>query len=273
MTLEELVRRSLDEDVGPGDVTTNSCVAADSQSVGWIEARQTLVVSGLQPAAEVFRQMGVEFRPKVRDGDRVEPMQRIAEVSGPSRSVLTGERLALNFLMRLSGIATHTAVAVAAASGRIDVVDTRKTTPLHRRLEKDAVVHGGAKNHRFALYDAILIKDNHIRAAGGVARAIQNAREAAPNLRIQCEVENLAELQEAIDSGAHSVLLDNMNNEELLACVKLAAGRVETEASGGMTPERIAGLVELGLDRVSVGGLIHQARWVDFSLQFAGVGG
>ena len=273
MTLEELVRVSLEEDVGPGDVTTNSCVPADSLSTGWIEARQSLVVSGLMPAAEVFRQMGVVFAPLVEDGDRVEPMQRIATVSGPSRAILTGERLALNFLMRLSGIATHTAVAVAAASGQLDVVDTRKTTPLHRRLEKNAVLHGGAKNHRFALYDAILIKDNHIRAAGGVAEAIHNARSAAPELRIQCEVESLEELQIAIASGAHSVLLDNMSNEELSACVVAAGGRVETEASGGMTPERIAGLVGLGLDRVSVGGLIHQARWVDFSLQFAGTDG
>ena len=268
MKLEDLVRASLEEDVGPGDVTTNSCVSPDSQSTGWIEARQSLIVSGMKPAAEVFRQMGVTFTPLVSDGARVEPMQRIATVEGPSRAVLTGERLALNFLMRLSGIATHTAVAVAAAEGQMDVVDTRKTTPLHRRLEKEAVLHGGAKNHRFALYDAILIKDNHIRAAGGVTQAIHNARAAAPSLRIQCEVETLAELQAAIAAGAHSVLLDNMSNEELKACVDAAAGRVETEASGGMTPERISGLVGLVLDRVSVGGLIHQATWADFSLQF-----
>ncbi|MEC7242823.1 MAG: carboxylating nicotinate-nucleotide diphosphorylase [Myxococcota bacterium] len=270
MTLEELVRQSLIEDVGPGDVTTNSCVPASSRSEAWIEARQSLVVSGLQPAAEVFRQMGVNFVPLVEDGERVCPLQKVAEISGSSRSILTGERLALNFLMRLSGIATHTAIAVDAAAGQIEVVDTRKTTPLHRKLEKDAVLHGGAKNHRFALYDAVLIKDNHIRAAGGVGAAIENARAAAPSLRIQCEVENLRELEEAIAAGAQSVLLDNMSNEELAACVQVAASRVETEASGGMTAERISGLVGIGLDRVSVGGLIHQARWVDFSLQFAG---
>lgn len=269
MTLEELVRLSLEEDVGSGDVTTNSCVPTESRSKGWIEARQVLIVSGMTAAAEVFRQMDVEFEALVSDGDTVQPMQRIASISGSSRAMLTGERLALNFLMRLSGIATHTAKAVAAAQGRLQVVDTRKTTPLHRRLEKDAVRHGGAKNHRFALYDAVLIKDNHIQAAGGVAAAVNNAQAAAPSLRVQCEVETLAQLQEAIDAGADSVLLDNMTNDELSQCVRLANGRVETEASGGMTPERIEGLVDIGLDRVSVGGVIHQARWVDLALEFA----
>jgi nicotinate-nucleotide pyrophosphorylase (carboxylating) len=268
LTLSELVRMSLEEDVGPGDVTTESCVSEDAVSRGWIEARQDLVLSGMAPAAEVFRQMGVDFKAQAQDGDRVGPMQRVALLEGPSRAMLTGERLALNFLMRLSGIATNTAVTVAAADGRIKVVDTRKTTPLHRRLEKDAVVHGGGVNHRFALYDAVLIKDNHIQAAGGVVQAIRNAKAAGKGLRIQCEVEDLSQLELALNEGVDSVLLDNMSNAELAACVALVAGRAETEASGGMTPERIASIVDLGLERVSVGGLIHQARWVDLALEF-----
>ena len=268
MTLEELVTLSLAEDVGPGDVTTESCVSPDTQAKAWIEARGTIVLSGMRAAEEVFRQMGVGFEPLAEDGERVEALQRVALLSGPARAILTGERLALNFLMKLSGIATNTASYVEAASGKIDVVDTRKTTPLHRRLEKDAVVHGGGKNHRFALYDAVLIKDNHIQAAGGVGPAILNAKTASDDLRIQCEVETVAELEEAISAGADSVLLDNMDNAMLSECVRVAAGRVETEASGGMTAERIATLVGIGLDRVSVGGLIHQARWVDLALEF-----
>ena len=268
MNLEDLVRHALEEDVGPGDVTTESCVSADTQARGWIESRQDLVLSGMTAAAEVFRQMGVSFEALAQDGDRVSPLQKVARLEGPARALLTGERLALNFLMRLSGIATNTAQTVAAAQGQIKVVDTRKTTPLHRRLEKDAVAHGGGFNHRFALYDAVLIKDNHIQAAGGVREAIENAKNAAGTLRIQCEVEDLAQLQEALASGVDSVLLDNMSNEELAACVEMVAGRAETEASGGMTPERIATLVGLGLDRVSVGGLIHQARWADLALEF-----
>lgn len=268
MTLEELVALALTEDVGPGDVTTESCVSQDTQAKAWIEARGGIVLSGMRAAEEVFQQMGVAFEALAEDGETLQPMQRVALLSGPARAILTGERLALNFLMKLSGIATNTAAYVAAACGEIDVVDTRKTTPLHRRLEKDAVVHGGGKNHRFALYDAVLIKDNHIQAAGGVAAAIQNAKAASSELRIQCEVETVAELEEAIAAGADSVLLDNMDNAMLSECVRVAAGRVETEASGGMTPERIATLVGLGLDRVSVGGLIHQARWVDLALEF-----
>jgi nicotinate-nucleotide pyrophosphorylase (carboxylating) len=268
LTLEQLVRLSLEEDVGSGDVTTESCVPAESQAKARIEARQDLVLSGMKPAAEVFRQMGVGFEALAQDGDRVGPMQQVARLEGPARALLTGERLALNFLMRLSGIATNTAHTVAAAQGRLQVVDTRKTTPLHRRLEKDAVLHGGGGNHRFALYDAVLIKDNHIQAAGGVSQAILNARAADGTLSIQCEVEDLAQLQEALDAGVDAVLLDNMSNKDLAVCVRLVDGRAMTEASGGMSPDRIATLVDLGLDRVSVGGLIHQARWVDLALEF-----
>jgi nicotinate-nucleotide pyrophosphorylase (carboxylating) len=268
LTLAELVRLSLEEDVGPGDVTTESCVASETLARGWIEARHDMVLSGMKAAAEVFRQMGVTLTPLAKDGDSLTAMQRVATLEGPARAMLTGERLALNFLMRLSGIATNTAVTVAAAQGQIKVVDTRKTTPLHRRLEKDAVVHGGGVNHRFALHDAVLIKDNHIQAAGGVAQAIRNAKAAGNGLRIQCEVEDLAQLALALKEGVDSVLLDNMSNAELAACVALVAGRAETEASGGMTAERVATLVGIGLDRVSVGGLIHQARWVDLALEF-----
>ena len=183
------------------------------------------------------------------------------------RSLLTGERVALNFLMRLSGIATHTRHCVAAAGG-LKVVDTRKTTPLHRMLEKHAVRMGGASNHRFALYDAVLIKENHIMAAGGVKSAVAKCKAAVGGrFGVQVEVEDLDELQQAIDAGADAVLLDNMDDTTLARAVALADGRVLLEASGGMTADRLPRLDGIGLDRVSMGGLIHQARWADLSMR------
>jgi nicotinate-nucleotide pyrophosphorylase (carboxylating) len=185
--------------------------------------------------------------------------------------LLIGERVALNFLMRLSGIATHTREAIARAR-ELRVVDTRKTTPLHRALEKHAVCMGGAANHRFALYDAVLIKENHITAAGGVAAAVNAARTAVEGrFGIQVEVENLDELEEALQAGADSILLDNMDDATLARAVQQTRGRAMLEASGGITTERLPRLDGIGLDRVSMGGLIHQARWVDLSMIVAPV--
>lgn len=267
MTLDELVAAALAEDIGPGDITTRAVVSPEKRGRGAIDARMAIVVSGLAPAEAAFRLRGVDFRACVSDGDALEAGTVVAEVEGPVIGILEAERVALNFLMRLSGIATHTSGVVAAAEGRIAVLDTRKSTPLHRALEKAAVQHGGGENHRMGLYDMVLIKENHLRAAGGVARAVGLARAAARGVQVEVEVETMDQLEEAIAAKVDLVLLDNMDDGQLAEAVKRVAGRVVTEASGNMTAERIRGLRDLGLDRVSMGGLIHQARWVDMGLE------
>jgi nicotinate-nucleotide pyrophosphorylase (carboxylating) len=267
MQVSELVRLALEEDLGPGDITTTACVAADAAGTATIYAKQELVVCGHAPAKEVFRQMGAEYVERVAEGAMAVSRQVIAEVRGPHRSLLTGERCALNFLMRLSGIATHVRTVVTAAKG-LKVVDTRKTTPLHRQLEKHAVRMGGASNHRFGLYDGVMIKDNHIVAAGGIAAAVARARAMVhPLLKVEVEVESLEELEQALAAGADVIMLDNMSNELLAQAVKMAGGRAILEASGNMDGARAGSLAGSGIDYVSMGGLIHQARWVDLSMR------
>ena len=268
MDLTELVRLSFVEDIGPGDLTSDSCVPASATGTGRIVAKQSLVVSGLEAAAECFRQQGSTLTPRLSDGDRAQPGTEVARLSGPLRGLLKAERPALNFLMRLSGIATHTHRVVSAAEGRVRVVCTRKTTPLHRSLEKAAVRHGGAHNHRHGLFDGVMIKDNHIIAAGGIAQAVAAARANIHHLvKIEVEVEDLEELREALLAGADVVLLDNMDDDTLARAVAVNAGHAMLEASGNMDAARIAALKDHGLDVISVGGLIHQARWVDLSLR------
>jgi nicotinate-nucleotide pyrophosphorylase (carboxylating) len=278
MQLQALVAAALDEDLGAaGDLTTDACIPADRSGLATIVAKQDLVVSGHAAAAEVFRQVAaragatVTYRPVTPDGEPAPRGALVADVEGPLAVLLSGERVALNLLMRLSGIATHARAYVEAADGRVSVVDTRKTTPLLRALEKAAVRHGGARNHRFALYDGVMIKDNHIAAVGGIRRAVQAVRARVHHLvRIEVEVTTLDELEEALDAGADVVLLDNMDDEGLAAAVGRARRvrpEVVLEASGNMTPERIARIRDLGLDLVSAGGLVHQARWADLSMQ------
>ncbi|MDP2305935.1 MAG: carboxylating nicotinate-nucleotide diphosphorylase, partial [Pseudomonadota bacterium] len=260
MTLLDLVRLALEEDVGPGDVTTRAVVDPLARGTARIVAKQALVVSGQAAAAEVFRQLDARYEAVVPDSEEVPFGTVIGTVAGGFGALLTGERTALNFLMRLCGVATHTRMVVRAAGG-VRVVDTRKTTPLLRALEKDAVRHGGAANHRYALYDGVLIKDNHIVAAGGLTTAVRRARSAVHHLlRIEVEVETLAELAEALAAGADVVLLDNMDDATLREAVAMrathrAAGGqpVVLEASGNMTAERIARLGDVGLDFVSMG--------------------
>ncbi len=279
MTLSDLVRLALEEDVGPGDVTTRAVVDATARGAARIVAKQAIVVSGQAAAAEVFRQLDARYEPMVADGAEAEPGVVVARVEGTLAALLTGERTALNFLMRLCGVATHTRDVVRAAGG-LRVVDTRKTTPLLRALEKEAVRHGGAANHRYALYDGVLIKDNHIVAAGGLTTAVRRARASAHHLlRIEVEVESLGELREALAAGADVVLLDNMDDATLHEAVAMRAAHrasggqpVVLEASGNMTAERIARLAATlqgagGLDFVSMGGLVHQARWADLSMR------
>ncbi|MBA3416629.1 MAG: carboxylating nicotinate-nucleotide diphosphorylase [Chloroflexia bacterium] len=271
-----MIDLALAEDIGGGDVTTLATVAADRRARGTLLVKSPGVVSGLEVAAAVFRRVdpSVVFTPLVADGTRVEGGQPIATVEGAARSLLVGERTALNLLQRLSGVATLTAAFVAAVAGTtVRLVDTRKTTPGMRALEKAAVRHGGGHNHRFGLADGLLIKDNHLAAVGGpdrVARAVRLARAAAPHgLKIEVEVTTLAELDEALGAGADIVLLDNMPVAEVAAAVRRTAGRAVLEASGGVTLETVRAIAETGVDLISVGALTHSAPALDISLDFA----
>lgn len=266
----EVVSRALAEDIGPGDVTTAACVPADARAEGRIIAREGGVICGLDVAREVFRQVDAETQVELcsRDGDAVEAESLVATVQGLAASVLTAERVALNFLQRLSGIATlarEFTRAVAGTDARI--ADTRKTTPGLRALEKHAVRCGGGRNHRFGLYDGVLIKDNHIQAAGGITPAVRAARESAPHtLRIEVEVTNLEEFDEAQQAGADAVLLDNMSLEQMREAVARRRSGVVLEASGNMTLERVGAVAGAGVDLISVGALTHSARALDLSL-------
>jgi len=269
--LREDVRRWLAEDVGHGDVTTSRCVPAEAQAVGRFVPRESAVIYGLEPAALVFGLLDarVAFDPHVADGERCAPGQCVATVGGQARAILTGERLALNLLQRLSGVATLTSRYVAAvASTRARILDTRKTTPGLRALEKAAVAAGGGVNHRFGLDDGLLIKDNHLVAAGGVAAAVAAARQGNPLLRVQVEVDTLDQLREALDAGADGVLLDNMTPAQLAAAVALCDGRAWTEASGGVNLASVAAIAATGVDYISVGALTHSAPAVDVGLDF-----
>jgi len=276
VTLSELVAAALSEDIGSGDATTLGCVRA-SKGEAHIVAKQDVIVSGQRAAAEVYRSLGerydweANYAPVIEDGERACVGDVIARVHGDLRALLIGERVALNFLMRLSGIATNTANHVGATNGGFRVVDTRKTTPLHRALEKAAVRHGGGHNHRFGLDDGVMVKDNHIVAAGGIRQALDAVRAHCHHLmRIEVEVTTLGETREAIEAGADVLLLDNFDDDglkDVIACARELSPSTVLEASGNMTAERIARIQHLDLDVVSVGGLIHQATWVDLSMR------
>ena len=265
----DLVGRALAEDIGQGDVTSRVVVDADLQARGVILAKAPIVVAGLDVAFEVFRQCDPDVVVDVRwgDGAHCERGETIAVVTGRARALLTAERTALNLLQRLSGIATLTAAYVQAANGRITVLDTRKTMPTFRALEKYAVRCGGGTNHRFGLDDAILIKDNHKRLAGGITPAVTRALTAATGLRVEVEVETLDELDEALAAGATSVLLDNFTTYDLRRAVERVAGRARIEVSGGVTRERVPEIASTGADTVSVGALTHSAPAVDVSFE------
>ena len=265
----DLVRRALDEDVGTGDVTTDATVDPAQRARGVFIVKAPCVLAGLDVAAETFRQVDASVTVSGRrlDGERCAPGDEIAVVNGPARALLIAERTALNFLQRLSGIATRTRQFVDAAAGRITILDTRKTTPTLRALEKYAVAAGGGTNHRAGLYDAILIKDNHIRLAGGVAAAIERVRRQSPQLRVEVEAQTLAEVDEALASAADIILADNMSPADVRETVARARGRAKVEISGGVTLERIQELGGTGADYVSVGALTHSAPAVDISFE------
>jgi len=276
----DVVRLALAEDLGSGDVTTEGTVGPDQRARGAIVAKSACVLAGLAVAAEAFRQIdpGVCFKALTRDGDRCEPGTVVAEVRGAAAAMLTAERTALNFLQRLSGIATLTrrfvdatgadgAEPAGAPRRRITVLDTRKTTPTLRALEKYAVRAGGGVNHRKGLDDGILIKDNHIRLAGGVEQAISRMRAAGQELPLEVEAQSLAEVDAALAAGADIILLDNLPLEEIRDAVRRVAGRAKTEISGGVTLERMRDFARTGADSVSVGALTHSAPAADLSLE------
>ena len=265
----DLVRRALEEDVGSGDVTTLATVEPTERARGVFVVKTPCVLAGLDVAAETFRQVdaSVAIARRRLDGERCTLGDEIAIVTGPARALLIAERTALNFLQRLSGIATRTRQFVDAAGGRITVLDTRKTTPTFRMLEKYAVAAGGGTNHRAGLYDAMLIKDNHIRLAGGVEAAVARARNGSPNLRIEVEAQSLAEVDQALAAGAEIILADNMSVAEVRETVRRAKGRAKVEISGGVTLDRLPELADTGADYVSVGALTHSAPAVDISFE------
>lgn len=273
----ELVRRALAEDIGNGDVTTEATIPPGTRSAGMIVARGSGVVAGLPVAALAFRLLdpAVRFTARVAEGQAVAPGATLAEVEGDARALLTAERTALNFVGRLSGIASLAARCAAAVEGtRAAVVDTRKTTPGLRALEKYAVRIGGARNHRFGLDDGVLIKDNHIKAAGGIAAAVAGARRYASHLlRVEVECENEDEVRQALAARADAILLDNMPVDTLRACVALVreqAPATTIEASGniGTDPARLRVVAETGVDLISLGALTHSAPNFDVSLEF-----
>jgi nicotinate-nucleotide pyrophosphorylase (carboxylating) len=260
--VNRLVQEALAEDLGPGDATTLATIPAEANAGALMRTRERIVVAGLQFAEAAFRKLS-------------EPAgSTLLEVNGPARALLSGERTALNFVQRLSGIATMTASFVhEVMKTPVQVLDTRKTTPGWRQLEKYAVKCGGGVNHRMGLYDLIMIKDNHLAALrkapeGAMVAAVARARAAYPHLRVEVEADTLAQVQQAVDAKADIILLDNMEPTQLREAVKLVAGRCETEASGGITLDNVRAVAETGVDYISVGALTHSARAVDIGFDF-----
>jgi nicotinate-nucleotide pyrophosphorylase (carboxylating) len=270
--LEALVRRALDEDVGTGDVTTLATVAEGARARALVTQKAPGVIFGMDAAEATFRELDADVRCErlVDEGVWREQGGRVLALEGNARALLTGERTALNFLCHLSGVATFAARAAREAQGSgAAVLDTRKTIPGLRALEKAAVAAGGARNHRAGLYDAILIKENHIAAAGGITRAVARAREASPDelsASIEVEVRDNAEIDEALAAGAKRLLLDNMDDEHLRAAVARVAGRAELEASGGVTLQSLASCARTGVQFVSMGALTQSAPALDLAL-------
>jgi nicotinate-nucleotide pyrophosphorylase (carboxylating) len=268
-TLERLAYAALAEDVGEGDVTTEAVVDADAAGGAVIFLKEPGVVCGLGMVEAVFRALDgeIEVEALVDEGSLVESGTAVARLYGPLRAILTGERTALNFLGRLSGIATLTRRYVDAVEGTgVAILDTRKTTPGLRVLEKHAVAIGGGRNHRLGLDDGVLIKDNHLRAGGSIREAVESAR-AATHLPIEVECDTIEQVSEALEAGADAILLDNMTPDGLVAAVVVVRGRARLEASGGVTLDNVRAIAETGVDEISIGALTHSARSLDVSLE------
>lgn len=273
--LDRLIDLALAEDVGPGDLTSEALIPPEARGRAEFLCKERLVLAGTEAARRTFRAVDpscvVGFH--VEEGRVIEPGSVFGVVEGPIRSLLTGERTALNFLQRLCGIATLTRRYVEALAGsKLQLLDTRKTIPGHRALEKAAVRAGGGRNHRFALYDGVLIKDNHLAAVGSIEEAIRRARARAPSLtKVEVEVVDVEGADRAAAAGADVIMLDNMDDRQIAESVRRIAGRALVEISGGITLERLPRLAQTGADFVSVGGVTHQARAVDISLELVPV--
>jgi nicotinate-nucleotide pyrophosphorylase (carboxylating) len=274
--IRPVVQAALEEDIGTGDVTTLSTVPEDAQLSVVMRAREVLVAAGLPLAEAAFRELSPEIKiePLARDGHHAKPGENLLRISGNARAILSGERVALNFAQRLSGIATLTAQFVDAVKGtHAKILDTRKTTPGLRRLEKYAVTCGGGTHYRIGLFDMVLIKDNHLAALrnaqpNAVAAAVQAARAKYPELKVEVEADTLEQVDQGVAAGADFILLDNMTLVQLRLSVQKCKGRAKTEASGGVNLSTVRGIAETGVDFISVGALTHSARAVDIGLDF-----
>ena len=274
--IRRAVRAALAEDLGSGDATTLATVPASAKSVALMNARERLTVAGISFAEFAFRELspGIQVKRIARDGQRVRAGAALLKISGSSRAILSAERVALNFVQRLSGVATAATQFVDAAKGTsAKILDTRKTTPGWRRFEKYAVACGGGKNHRIGLFDMILIKDNHLVALqnakpNAIAAAVAHARKKFPKLKVEVEADTLKQVVQAVAVGADIILLDNMSSAQLRQAVKIVKGRAKTEASGGVNLKTVRSIAQTGVDFISVGAITHSARAVDIGLDF-----
>lgn len=270
-SIQHLIKIALKEDIGPGDITTDNLVDPDLKGEGVIIAKEPFVIAGLDVARQVFKHLDskVIFRPACIDGDTIEDGKTIANIEGKLRALLSGERTALNFLQRLSGIATYVRSHVdELANKRVRLVDTRKTTPGWRVLEKYAVRMGGAYNHRMGLYDGVLIKDNHNAACGGIKKAVDRIKAKASHLvKIEVEVSTLDQVKDALNAGVDVIMLDNMSIEQIKKATSFINGRAVVEVSGNVTKSVLKSLADTGVDIISVGALTHSARCVDISMR------
>ena len=268
--IQSTIRRALQEDIGSGDATSQAVIPPEARMKAQIVAKQAGVIAGLDVAKAVFLMVdqAFQFDTLVAEGQRVEPGTTLAELSGPAQAMLVAERVALNFLGRMSGIATLTRQFVDAVAGTAAVIlDTRKTAPGLRQVDKLAVARGGGQNHRMGLYDMILIKDNHIDFAGSLPEAVRRARQADTGLEIEVETRTLADVAAALDLGVERILLDNMSLDQMRAAVRLSAGRAKLEASGNVDLERVRQIAETGVDYISIGALTHSVKVFDVSMR------
>ena len=271
--LDQLIDIAIEEDISTGDLATNALIAKGQRATALITAKADGVISGLAVAERVLETISTEeylFEPYLQDGDRVAKGDKILKIEGTYRDLLTSERLMLNFLQRMSGIATATRQMVDLIAGtKAQLLDTRKTVPGHRLTDKLAVKHGGGTNHRMGLYDMAMIKDNHIKAAGGISKAIKQVKATLPiSVKVEVETTNLEEVQEALQGGADIIMLDNMSTSLMKEAVALIGNNAATEASGNITHERIREVAETGVDFISVGALTHSVRALDMSMNF-----
>jgi len=269
--VDKIIERGLLEDIGTGDITTKSIIPSNLKAKGIIKTSEEGVVAGLGIACLVFKKLDsdITFQEKIKDGTKVARGKVLAEITGPARTILKGERVALNFLQRMSGIATITSKFCQEVKDfPARIVDTRKTTPGLRILEKYAVRMGGGYNHRFGLYDAVLIKDNHIAVAGGIKSAVNSVRkQISHTVKIEVEVENLSQFQEALEMKVDIIMLDNMNLDTMKEAVKMVKGKVLIEASGGITLEKARKIAQTGVDLISIGVLTHSVKSLDISME------